>query len=55
MQPTPLPRAGVTPEITMYREHYKPERAPSRIRLLLEWLWLCALVIGIGIVIGLGA
>ena len=38
----------------MYREHYEPERAPSHIRLVLEWLWLSALVISIGVVIGLG-
>lgn len=38
----------------MHREHYTPPRAPSRVRLLIEWLLLSVLVSGIGIVIGLG-
>jgi hypothetical protein len=38
----------------MHREHYTPPRAPSLWRLFLEWLGLSALVISIGIVIGLG-
>lgn len=38
----------------MHREHYQPERAPSRIRTALGWLWLTCLMCAIGFVTGLG-